>query len=60
MLQEIYDPVNQLNNLLKQLEINVNRLDVKLDNLLNTLSNDYSLTYEAAKEKYKLELDLQL
>ena len=48
---------NDKNNLLKQLEINVNRLDVKLDNLLNTLSNDYSLTYEAAKEKYKLELD---
>ncbi|MBO5095354.1 MAG: chromosome segregation protein SMC [Bacilli bacterium] len=51
---------NDKNNLLKQLEINVNRLDVKLDNLLNTLSNDYSLTYEAAKEKYKLELDSEV
>jgi len=48
---------NDKNNLLKQLEITVNRLDVKLDNLLNSLSNDYSLTYEAAKDKYILEID---
>jgi chromosome segregation protein len=48
------------NNLLKQLEINVNRLDVKLDNLLNILSSDYSLTYEFAKEKYKLDMSSEL
>jgi len=48
---------NEKNNLLKQLEINVNRLDVKLDNLLNTLSSEYTLTYETAKELYKLDLE---
>ena len=47
---------NEKNAELKQLEILVNRLDVKLDNLLNSLSENYSLTYEAAKEKYKLEI----
>lgn len=43
-------------DLLSQLQISVNRLDVKLDNLLNTLSESYSLTYEAAINKYKLDI----
>lgn len=47
---------NEKNNELKQLEILVNRLDVKLDTLLNTLSENYTLTYEAAVEKYKLDM----
>ena len=42
---------------LKNLEISVNRLDVKLDNLLNNLTENYSMTYEKAKENYKLEID---
>ena len=42
---------------LKNLEISVNRLDVKLDNLLNSLTENYSMTYEKAKENYKLEID---
>ena len=42
---------------LKDLEINVNRLDVMLDNLLNTLTEDYSITYEKAKENYFLDMD---
>jgi len=42
---------------LKNLEISVNRMDVKLDNLLNILSETYSMTYEKAKENYKLEIN---
>ncbi len=42
---------------LKELEIKVNRLDVKLDNLLNILNEDYSLTYEKARDSYVLEID---
>ncbi len=42
---------------LKELEIITNRLDVKLDNLLNTLSETYSITYEKAKANYKLEIE---
>lgn len=45
-------------DLLSQLQINVNRLDVKLDNLLNTLSETYALTYEAAINTYKLDIDI--
>lgn len=48
---------NKINNELKNNEIIVNRLDVKLDNLLNTLSNDYSITYERAKANYILEIE---
>ncbi len=36
---------------LKELEIKVNRDDVKLDNLLNTLNETYSMTYEKAKKR---------
>lgn len=45
---------------LKSLEIDVNRMDVKLDNLLNLLSDTYEITYEKAKENYKLEMDYSL
>ncbi len=40
----------------KNLEIEVNRNDVKLDNLLNSLNETYSMTYEFAKENYMLEI----
>ncbi len=42
---------------LKDLEIEVNRLDVKLDTLLNTLNETYNMTYEHATSLYRLELD---
>ncbi len=44
------------NSELKDLEVSVNRMDVKLDNLLNTLNEEYSTTYERAKENYKLDI----
>ncbi len=45
------------NEQLKNLEIEVNRYDVKLDHLLNLLNEEYNLTYEKAKSLYKLEID---
>ena len=45
------------NEQLKNLEIEVNRIDVKLDNLLNTLNENYSITYEKASTLYHLEID---
>ena len=42
---------------LKELEIKVNRQDVKLDNLLNTLTEDYGMTFEKAKANYFLDMD---
>lgn len=59
------DAVNRSSNLeLKQkekkrhdLELANSRMEVKLDNYLNLLNEDYSLTYEAASSKYFLEID---
>ena len=42
---------------LKNLEITVTRQDVTLDNLLNTLTDDYAITYEKAKNEYFLDMD---
>ena len=51
---------SQLRNYEKEsheLEITINRLDVKLDNMLETLGTDYELTYEKAKSDYVLDID---
>lgn len=44
---------------LKNLEIKSNRIDVKLDSLLNRLTEEYSMTYEKAKNNFKLEIDVE-
>ena len=49
-----------LRNLEKQsrdLEISINRMDVKLDNMLEILSTEYELTYERAKKEYILDIE---
>ena len=48
---------NAKTNEIKEFEISINRMDVKLDNLLINLSETYSITYEEASLKYKLEID---
>ena len=35
----------------------MNRYDVKLDNMLNILNEEYELTFERAKEEYKLDVE---
>lgn len=42
---------------LKELEIKLNTTNIKLDNLLINLGEEYNLTYEAATRKYKLEIE---
>lgn len=41
----------------RELEISINRTDVKLDNMLNTLNEEYELTFEKAKSDYKLDVE---
>lgn len=48
---------NTKNKELKDLEIEINRMDVKLDTLLTRLSEEYSMSYEKAISSYKLEID---
>lgn len=48
---------NRISNELKEKEIKIGKFDVKLDNLLLNLSENYQLTYEKAKLEYHLEID---
>ena len=41
----------------RELEITINRSDVKLDTMLETLSREYELTYERAKSEYVLDIE---
>ena len=55
--------INSLNNSklekeLKELEISISKMEVKLDNYLNILNEDYTLTYEKAKDNYKLDIEV--
>ncbi len=43
---------------LRQTEIQANRLDVELDNILRKLSEDYELSYELAKQRYAVPEDV--
>ena len=64
---EELEAINKVNNSelfntnkeLKELEISNNRLEVKLDNYLNILNEEYELTYEKAKANYILELEVE-
>lgn len=49
---------NQMNKL-KDLEIISNRLEVKIDNALKNLSENYNMTYELALEKSNPSIDIE-
>lgn len=51
--------ISKLEKELKELEIKISKYDLKLDNNLKILSEEYSLTYEKAKSSYELEIDLE-
>lgn len=48
--------LNKLNKDLKDIEISLNKNNIKLDNYLHILSDEYSLTFERAKENYSLDI----
>ena len=41
----------------RDLEININRLDIKLDSMLETLNSEYEMTFERAKNEYVLDIE---
>lgn len=47
--------IGKLSQELKENEIKSSKLEVKIDNILNSLNEDYSMTYSEAHDKYKLE-----
>lgn len=48
-----------INKELKELELINNKHEIRLDNCLNILNEEYELTYEKAKDNYILELDIE-
>lgn len=44
----------------KDIEIEINRIDVKLDNMLDELTNNYEITFDKAKSDYKLDIEVDL
>ena len=50
--------VNKKERELNNLNVMSNSIDVKLDNPLECLTNDYNMTYEFASLNYKLDMDI--
>ena len=49
--------INKLEKTLHDNELKISRLEVKIDTILNSLNEDYSITYTEAKDKYILDTD---
>ncbi len=41
------------------IEVDLSRIDVKLDTMLDSLTNDYNMTYERARKEYHLEMEVE-
>ena len=48
--------INNKERTIKELEIKLNTMNIKLDNLLISLGEEYNMTYDNAVLKYKLEI----
>ncbi len=44
----------------KDIEIQVTKYEIKMDSMLQTLNEDYSITYEKAKNNYLLDMEIDL
>ena len=51
---------NKKQNELKELEISLSKMDVKLENLLINLGESYNITYEKALNNYELDMESSL
>ena len=55
--RSIYLEINKINQYIKNLELSMNTKNIKIDNNLKILGDDYSLTYENARNKYILDVE---
>ena len=51
---------NTINNELRNKEIEAGKLEVKLDNLLDTLGKEYNLTFDYASVSYALDMPIDV
>ena len=49
--------INKVNLYIRNLELSINTKNIKIDNNLKLLGEEYSLTYENARNKYILEIE---
>ena len=63
-MQKKYEENNQnihrIKDKIQSNEVEIGKCEVKLDNYLGILANDYNLTYENAKNNYVLEIDADI
>ncbi len=59
-IREANSNYNVVNNELKNNEVLSGKLEVRLDNLLDSLNDEYNLTYDYASVSYTLEMDADL
>lgn len=59
-IREANSNYNVVNNELKNKEVLSGKLEVKLDNLLDALNDEYNLTYDYASVSYTLDMDADL
>lgn len=57
MYREMNSEITSKQNELKIEEVKMGKMDVKLDNLLLTLNENYNLTYEKARQDYDLDIE---
>jgi len=58
-IQEQNSKYHSKENQIKTNEIDMGKYEVRIDSLLETLSLEYSLTYEYASNNYSLEMDIE-
>lgn len=51
---------NQILSDIQKNEVEIGKFEVKIENLLNTLSEEYNMTYENAKDNYELSIEESL
>ncbi len=57
-MKELKRQIKGLTEMIKDEEVHLNRLDVELDNKLAHLSEEYLLSFDAAKEEYPLTIPI--
>ncbi len=57
---KINSSMRSIQNELNTVSVSVGKLNVKLDNLLLTLNEEYNMTYEYAKNNYELEMEVDI
>ena len=59
-MREANSNYNVVNNELKNKEVESGKIEVKLDNLLDALNDEYNLTFDYASVSYSLDMDADL